>query len=123
MIDDFTPLKGLKILYIDDELSARELMREMLQKRFKEVFIAQNGLEGLKIAKEAKPDVIVSDFRMPSMGGGDMYLELKKAGFDIPMVFLTAYADEVEFEESIKIVEKPFRKNELLGAVMEVCGL
>lgn len=90
------PLKGLKILVVDDEADARLLLAEMLEQYGAEVKASSSTAEALEMLEQYKPDVLVSDIGMP---GEDGYVLIKKVRMmerersgRIPAVALTAYA-------------------------------
>lgn len=122
MGDRYKELQNITVLYVEDEESGRAHMKEMLKRRFKKVFLAKNGQDALEVVSACEPDVIISDFRMPIMDGKEMLLELEKKGVTAPVIFLTAYPDEVG-NVSSKILEKPFKRSDLLDAVLDELGL
>ena len=58
-----------KILVVEDDKSLRTLLTDILKKEGFEVFTAEDGIQGLKIAKERNPDLILLDLEMPGIGG------------------------------------------------------
>jgi two-component system cell cycle response regulator DivK len=83
-----------KLLYIDDELDNVELLSRRLTRKGYEVKGATAALEGLEIAKEWLPDVILMDIKMPVMDGFEATGRLKAdpATAGIPVIALTAHA-------------------------------
>ena len=83
-----------KILYIDDELDNVELLSRRLTRKGHDVRGATAALEGLAIAKEWQPDVILMDIKMPVMDGFEATTRLKAdpATAAIPVIALTAHA-------------------------------
>lgn len=65
------------ILFVDDESDIREEMEMYLRNISKEFYLAENGVEGLKLFKEKKPDLILSDIVMPKMNGLEMSEEIR----------------------------------------------
>ncbi len=83
---------------------------------------ASNGLAGLAIIKERKPDLIVADIKMPVMDGIDMVRALREDGIVSRVIFLTAYSDFSYAQHAVKLgaadyLLKPFRDGELETAV------
>jgi DNA-binding response OmpR family regulator len=80
-----------KIAVIEDETPIRELYRAKLTLSGYEVRTATNGVEGLKLAEEFQPDLILLDIRMPQMSGDQMLLKMREQdwGADIRVVILT----------------------------------
>jgi two-component system sensor histidine kinase/response regulator len=81
-----------KILVIDDQLLSTRLLERRLVRSDMQVFSAVNGTEGLQLAREIRPDVILLDIVMPGMDGLTVCRELKKDDDlkDIPVIFITA---------------------------------
>jgi len=86
-LDEFT------ILYVEDDIDTQELMSNILKMTFKEVFIAGNGKEGLKLYKEKRPDIVLSDISMPIMDGLEMSELIKKINPDQLIALFTAFSD------------------------------
>lgn len=110
-----------KILIVDDEPDVRELVEFNLTKEGWEVIEAENGLEGMKKAKQEHPDLIILDLNMPEMDGMTMFKNLRdsKKTHDIPVLMLTAkkeLGDKLEglAEGADDYVSKPFSTKELV---------
>lgn len=89
----------MKVLVVDDNEQDRKILRYYLENHDYSVFEAADGSEGLKMAAEIMPDMIISDALMPKMDGFRFLRELKKneAIKDIPFVFYSAvYTDEMD---------------------------
>ncbi len=84
--------KRIPLLVIEDEEHIRKIIEYNLKLDGFEVFMASNGREGLIIAREKKPDVILLDWMMPEMNGLEVLSELKhdKKTEHIPVFMLTA---------------------------------
>jgi CheY-like chemotaxis protein len=88
-----------RILVIDDEDNFCKLIKKNIEQTNEfEVHIATNGNDGIRLAKEIKPDLILLDVVMPGMDGGDVVSLIKndKGIKDIPILFLTAIVREEE---------------------------
>jgi signal transduction histidine kinase/CheY-like chemotaxis protein/ligand-binding sensor domain-containing protein len=85
-----------KVLVIDDEASARELIERSLLKSYYEVHLASSGPEGLELARRIKPAVITLDVMMPGMDGWAVLSALKSdpATADIPVIMVTIVDDK-----------------------------
>jgi signal transduction histidine kinase/ligand-binding sensor domain-containing protein/DNA-binding NarL/FixJ family response regulator len=80
-----------RILIVEDNTELREYLSQHFGKKFK-VHSAEDGFEGLKLAKEINPDIILTDIQMPKMNGYEFCMEIRQ-NFDtshIPVVMLTA---------------------------------
>jgi signal transduction histidine kinase/DNA-binding response OmpR family regulator len=82
---------GASILVIDDDAVSQDLLRTMLTREGYRVTIAGGGEEGLRLARETRPDVITLDISMPKMDGWSVLTALKAdpSTHDIPVVMLT----------------------------------
>ena len=89
-------MKNIKILLVDDEPDILEFVGYNLKKEGFEIETASNGIEGLKMAKIFKPDLILLDIMMPQMDGMETCIELRKLDSfkDTLIVFLSARAED-----------------------------
>jgi len=87
------------ILLIEDTDEMRENISEILQLAHYKVSTAMNGKEGVKLAQQTHPDLILCDVMMPELDGYGVVHILKSDPdtADIPFVFLTAKADRLDF--------------------------
>jgi two-component system nitrate/nitrite response regulator NarL len=86
---------SLNIILIDDHTLFREGLVGLLSRRHINVLAAVGtGHEGLKLATELNPDVILLDMRMPEMDGMDVLRQLRQRGFRNPVAMLTTSSDE-----------------------------
>lgn len=111
-----------KILVVDDESVSLTMTEHILSEKY-DVFCASSGPEAISIFEKKKPDMVLSDLRMPGMSGLELQKKLnKKTGKLIPFMFMTAdTAEETEslgFENgALDFVRKPFRPDVLLRRV------
>jgi CheY-like chemotaxis protein len=126
MTDNSSPA-GRSVLVVDDEPHIRQVLAIKLRAAGYEVYLAEDGLKGLQIARDKHPDVIISDFRMPNMNGLEMCDALLASPdtAKIPVILLTAYEGEVLREplgerHIHSMMNKPFSPTELLRIVAEV---
>ena len=91
-------MAGEKILVIDDELNIVELIKYNLISNGYKVLYALNGKDGLHLAADNKPDLILLDVMLPEMDGFDVCKEMKKNKSieNIPIIMLTAKGDEFD---------------------------
>ena len=110
-----------KILVAEDEDSNYELVKIVLQKRYK-LLRAHNGIEAVTINEDEKPDLILMDIRMPEMNGLDATRIIKEVTSSTPVIAISAYA----FEENIReakaagcddFMAKPFKVENLIEVV------
>ena len=98
-------LKKINILYVEDDDNVRKELTNLLSKLFKNVYTANNGLNGLKEFKkhENEIDIIVSDINMPELNGIEMVKGIRLKNPDMPIVLTTAYSDKDFLTDAIKI--------------------
>lgn len=89
-----------KILAIDDEVDTLTFYSELLEDNNFTPITAENGIEGLKKAREEKPDLILLDIMMPKKSGMKTYRELKKDPdlSNIPVIIITGISKQVDFK-------------------------
>jgi len=87
-------LSGMTILIVDDEPDNVNVIVKLLTMLGAEAFSAEDGQQGLDLARNRKPDVIFADLSMPVMTGWEMLHHMKEDPIlkDIPVVALTAHA-------------------------------
>jgi PAS domain S-box-containing protein len=124
-------LEGLKVLVLDDEVDARELVQIALEQGGAVVTVASSGAEALEMIRLLKPDVIISDIGMP---GEDGYVFIRKLralsreeGGRIPAVALTAYARAEDRRKALMAgfqnhAAKPVEPQELMMVVANLAG-
>jgi two-component system nitrate/nitrite response regulator NarL len=94
---------SLNIILIDDHTLFREGLVGLLSRRDIHVLAAVGtGHEGLRLATELEPDVILLDMRMPEMDGMDVLRQLRQRGFTKPVAMLTTSSDERDLVESLR---------------------
>ena len=106
------------ILIIDDEESIRDGCRQALEKLGYAVLDAGDGNEGIKIAREAKPDIALIDLKMPGISGMEIIGILSRDLPDMVLIMITGYATIVSAVEAIQkgaydYLPKPFSPDQL----------
>jgi signal transduction histidine kinase/DNA-binding response OmpR family regulator len=96
-------LKEMNILYVEDEEMTRATFQRSLNRMFKTVFVAENGAEGVKVFKQEKIDLILTDVNMPVMDGLEMSEEIKGLNSTIPIIISSAYNDSHYLMNAIDI--------------------
>ena len=120
---------ALTVLVIDDEAPIRLLCRVNLEAEGASVLEADNGRDGIEVAKRERPDAILLDVMMPGMDGWAVAQELleDEATRRIPIIFLTARADVRDRARGLgagglDYITKPFNPVELADLVGDVVG-
>lgn len=130
MIDKKTKaiLKTLSILYVEDEQEIQELFAESFQIKFAEVYLANNGKEGLEKFIQHSPDLIITDLKMPVMDGLTMIEKIREINETIPIIVITAYSDLENLKRALELdvdrfIQKPPSKKEMDRAIYKVASL
>jgi len=110
-----------KILVIDDDDNTLWLVSALLQHQGYEVLKTPSPLEGLKMAKDQKPDLVLLDVMMPEMDGWEVCRRLREFS-EIPILFITAKTAIKDVVRGLEIggddyVVKPFDNRELIARV------
>lgn len=112
------------ILLIEDNHNIRENTCELLELEGYKVISAMNGSNGITLAEEKKPDIILCDIWMPETNGYEVFNTLKNnpATAQIPFIFLSASVEKKEVEEGLGMgahgyIKKPFQAEELFDTV------
>lgn len=113
-----------RILIIEDEPTLRDEVQELLGFEGFEVAGASNGIEGVRVAREILPDLIICDVIMPKMDGYGVLLELHADAQTaaIPFIFLTARGSKNDWRRGMELgaddyLTKPFTRDELLRSI------
>jgi CheY-like chemotaxis protein len=106
-----------KVLVVDDDTTSKMLLEMTLNKYFREVLTAENGLEAVKTCKKNPDiDVIFMDLRMPVMDGIDAIAEIRKFNKDVIIIAQTALTDMRE--ESIDAGSDEYLRKPLLAETL-----
>jgi len=115
-----------KILIIDDDLTLLNLLGQYLRESDFEVVEASNGSQGLRLAYNEKPDLVLLDVMLPGMDGWEICARLRELT-DLPIIMLTAKTTEQDKLRGFRIgvddyVTKPFSFAELVARIQAVRG-
>jgi len=125
-----------KVLTVDDDVDIRKVVSKLVEKSGYEAIEAKNGVEGMHVVRENKPDLIILDMLMPKESGIRMYHELKteESLKDIPVIVLSAIPKKSFFRsqkvldefagESVPepeaYIEKPEEPQELIALMKKI---
>ena len=106
------------ILIVDDELSMRQFLTHLFQHEGHSVRVAENGRAAMALLREQPADVVVSDVKMPDMGGIDLLRAARELQPEVEFIMMTAFANEQTAHDAFLLgafdfIHKPF-DNELL---------
>ncbi|MBO9636577.1 MAG: sigma-54-dependent Fis family transcriptional regulator [Siphonobacter aquaeclarae] len=111
-----------KILVIDDDTDICLLLRRFLGRNGFEVAIAHTGASGLEQLTEFKPDLVMTDFRLGDMDGGQLLVRIKEQFPHVPVIVITGYSDikiavSVMKQGAFDYVTKPLFPDEILVTI------
>ncbi len=111
-----------RVLVVDDEENLRLVLRTLLRRHGYEVETAESGEDALGMVDSFGPDVVLTDVRMPKMGGLDLLTTLKAKGNDATVIVMSAYGNMDLALEAMKAgaydyVQKPFKPDEIVLAL------
>lgn len=109
------------ILIVDDEPSIRDLLRYNLEKEGYQIIEASDGISGVNVALEQKPDLMLLDIMLPKLDGLSVCKRVKNS-LNIPIIMLTAKAEEIDTILGLELgaddyITKPFSVRELAARV------
>ena len=114
-------LKGKRVLVIDDEADSRTLLMHMLEEFSCDVVAAGSGEEGLRLAREFRPQIITVDLMMPRLNGRDVIraLQADPELRELPVVVISIVAGENRggFDGVVEVLQKPVVREELLAVL------
>jgi DNA-binding NtrC family response regulator len=112
--------QALKILLVDDEMGILDSLRILFRGAGYEVATANGGAEALELLGRAKPDLVVTDIRMPGTSGLEVLSRTREVDPEIPVILMTAQASlqsavRAVNEGAYYYLQKPFANEELLA--------
>ena len=116
----------MKVLIVDDHALFRVGLQGLLERRGIEIAaVAGEGEEGVRLASELRPEVILLDLRMPETGGLEVLRRINEQELEIPVVMLTTSSDEDDLAESLRngargYLLKDMEPDELVVALQEI---
>jgi len=115
-------VKNRQILVVEDDANIRRGVVDSLESEGYGVTAARDGADGLKLFRQGKFDLVLLDLMMPEMNGYDLCREIRKRDTQVPVVMLTAKAEEVDKVAGLELgaddyITKPFGVRELLARV------
>jgi len=114
-----------KILIVEDNRGIRMSLRDEFESEGYQVLTAENGGDGLKMAKEQNPDLIILDIMLPVMDGYEVCKNLRMEGNHVPIIMLTVKNKEIDKLLGLELgaddyVTKPFSVHELSARVKTI---
>ncbi len=120
-------LKEISLLYVEDEAIIRDQLIEILQGEVASLHVADNGKKGVELYKQFRPDIVITDIRMPEMDGLEMSREIFEIDDSVPIIVSSAFNESTYLLESIKLgihnyLLKPINLKELFSILEKVAG-
>lgn len=120
-------MKAIKILLVDDDLRNSMLLKRFIEAEGYEVIYANNGMVGLEMYREIRPDLILLDINMPELDGFEMARIIRQNDKRVIIFFLTDRTDKVDRLHGFSLkgndyIPKPFYPEELMARINERFG-
>ena len=117
-------MSGKRVLVVDDDIKAVELVKLYLERDGYRVLTAYDGIEALRAAREGHPDLIVLDLMLPGIDGLEICRTLRRES-DVPIIMLTALTTDQDKLTGLDLgaddyVTKPFSPRELAARVRAI---
>lgn len=116
--DILNRLKDYTLLFVENEKGIRDNFTQYFELVFKKVYVAVDGVEALKLYKEHKPHLIITDIKMEKMDGIALTKEIRKDNKSIPIVIISAHTEVELLLQSIPLnlidyIVKPLNQEKL----------
>ncbi len=124
--ETFTEEGKLTVLLVEDDPMIRNLVFHTLETHGYEVLMAEDGWEGIKVARNHKGsiDVLFTDVVMPGLGGGELAMAMKELYPDVRILFMSGYSRSQLVEEGVPedaaLLEKPFTPDKVVSMLRTV---
>jgi DNA-binding response OmpR family regulator len=110
------------ILIVEDDMGIRVILQDTLASQGYDVKTAEDGIKGLELAKQLRPDLIILDVMLPMMDGYEICKRIRKEGITSPVMMLTVKDEEVDKVLGLELgaddyMTKPFSMKELCARV------
>ncbi len=114
-----------KILIIDDDMTALDIVDYLFEDKGYEVVRAADGQSAIDTVEQVKPNAILVDLMMPKMNGQETVRQIRKLGVDVPIVAFTALDDPEVHQEALDagcnlVLTKPCKPNVLIKHIEEL---
>lgn len=120
--------KNIRVLVVDDELDAMEIIAAYLEGQGYSVSAASNGEDALAIAGAMQPNILITDIRMPHMDGNSLIKALRERDPGLPVIVMTGHPgdaecpveDDASADAPVMVMSKPLDLKELLCVLDEI---
>ncbi|MHB8859901.1 MAG: response regulator transcription factor [Thermoleophilia bacterium] len=115
-------INNARILVVEDDEAIRETVAFNLKKQGYRFLTAATGLEGLRLLRRERPDLMILDLMLPEMDGWKLCEQAREEGFDLPIIILSARTSEFDKVQGLTMgaddyLTKPFGMSELMARV------
>lgn len=86
-------LSGFNLLYVEDEIGIQKNIHEILDCIFKNIYLANDGEQAYKIYEDKKPDLIITDIKMPKLNGIELIKRIRKTDSKVRIIVTSAHTD------------------------------
>ena len=112
----------ISVLYVEDEEIIRDSLSSIINNIVVDLYTAVDGMEGLELYKKFKPDLVVTDIKMPIMGGLEMIEKIKEIDKHVNVVITSAHSESEFFMRAIDLgvdsfILKPVRRKKLSALI------
>ena len=112
------------LLVIEDDPRFRRTLAAFLEDSGYRVLVAADGQEGLRLAAEEHPDLVLTDLRMPVMDGLEFIIQIKASGRKLPIIVISGTGDEKAQSEAVnqgavECLRKPIDDMQVLQSTIE----
>ena len=121
-------LKNSSLLLAEDEKNLRDSFAKVLLLYVDKVYTASDGEEAFMLYTEHRPDIVITDVKMPKLNGLELIKRIRKENHDIPIIVTSAYTDKDFLLDSIKLslvdyVVKPIKEGDLTRLLQSSANL
>jgi signal transduction histidine kinase/CheY-like chemotaxis protein len=130
-VDNAKKLNGLRVLVVDDEPDARQIISTLIRRTGAEVFACESANEALEALETWHPDVLMSDIAMPGEDGYSLINRVRslpaERGGEVPAAAFTAYAREEDRQRALEAgyqihIAKPISSGQLVAMIAHLAG-
>ncbi len=121
-------LSNFSVLYAEDDLKVQKNLHEFLSLLFKEVYVANDGQEAYDIFLEKKPDLVITDIKMPKLSGIELAKKIRQDNSQTYIIVITAYTEVEYMLDAIELlllryIVKPITEVKLVDALSKFLAL
>ncbi|WP_101690357.1 response regulator transcription factor [Dysgonomonas massiliensis] len=120
-------MEKIKVLLAEDEQTLAMIINDTLTDQGFDITMGENGIEGLKLFFDVRPDILVADVMMPELDGFEMVNKIRQTDKTTPILFLTARSAIKDVVEGFELgandyLKKPFNMQELIVRIKALVG-